>query len=591
MARNLRRPCLRRCEASLKLTRLFAAVNLAISVALGYTFLASDRDTAKALKLEIAMVKFQCPSCGKRLRIRDEHIGKRLKCPGCHKSFPAQGAENGNQKAVAGTDHVLSDDSVPEVPALNAIDQIQGAMAKWTAFYRNHIRLDWRLAGPHLRCCVNCNHRQFTHNQPCTSCGEATVGLDLASVFEGTDGSAQSAVGAYRRAKKSRLRAGFAVWTLTCLSIVVALLIRCWLGVLISIVLIPAAALAHIGVLLAIRSRFRRRYEEANKRTKSCFPDSTEKLEKFCDEVVHPFFARNGIIEGRPVRAAKEEISLLAALFRRDGWSTVDSEPHDWLAFLTACALRRDFESFRQRIEYYQNANPIGVYANLVPDPQCDETNLPFLREYLSEKNATASIDDLIFLVDRYRAEFKLKAFSQDLEQRRKTESINVSIVQVDAMNPFNFEQLLGMIYEAEGYRIEVTKKSGDQGADVIIEKAGERSVVQAKLYSNPVGNWAVQEVLAAKTYYRCQHAMVVTNNSFTRSALDLASIANVSLVNRQGLIVLLDGFNKRAKDYSRLAMFLTPAVLPSELPKVDSLALPAGDDTAIRERPNTFGV
>ena len=47
-----------------------------------------------------------------------------------------------------------------------------------------------------------------------------------------------------------------------------------------------------------------------------------------------------------------------------------------------------------------------------------------------------------------------------------------------------------------------VTPQSGDQGADLIIEKYGLKFVVQCKFYSNPVGNKAVQEVIAAKGFY-----------------------------------------------------------------------------------------
>ena len=31
----------------------------------------------------MAMIAFACPECGKRLEIRDEHAGKKAKCPGC----------------------------------------------------------------------------------------------------------------------------------------------------------------------------------------------------------------------------------------------------------------------------------------------------------------------------------------------------------------------------------------------------------------------------------------------------------------------------------------------------------------------------
>ena len=86
-----------------------------------------------------------------------------------------------------------------------------------------------------------------------------------------------------------------------------------------------------------------------------------------------------------------------------------------------------------------------------------------------------------------------------------------------------------------------------------------DRTVVQVKLYSQPVGNSAVQEAIAAKTYFRCHHAMVITNNTFTASARELATRASVQLVERNGLIKMIDAFNRSPKDYHRLRVLMTP--------------------------------
>ena len=73
------------------------------------------------------------------------------------------------------------------------------------------------------------------------------------------------------------------------------------------------------------------------------------------------------------------------------------------------------------------------------------------------------------------------------------------------------------------GYKIVHTKLSGDQGADLVVERFGEKTAVQAKCYSGAVGNKAVQDVLAAKEYYKCSKAIVITTSGFTRQAIDIA--------------------------------------------------------------------
>jgi len=53
------------------------------------------------------------------------------------------------------------------------------------------------------------------------------------------------------------------------------------------------------------------------------------------------------------------------------------------------------------------------------------------------------------------------------------------------------------------GYNVLKTPYSKDQGADLILERFEEMTVVQAKRYKGNVGNSAVQEVVASKAYYQ----------------------------------------------------------------------------------------
>ena len=112
----------------------------------------------------------------------------------------------------------------------------------------------------------------------------------------------------------------------------------------------------------------------------------------------------------------------------------------------------------------------------------------------------------------------------------------NITLMEIDNMTGEQFEYYLTNLFKAKGYSAYKTKSGGDQGADVIISKNGERTVVQAKRYKNSVGNSAVQEVVASIRYYNANHAMVVTNSYFTQAAKDLARVNNVELIDRNGL-------------------------------------------------------
>ena len=77
---------------------------------------------------------------------------------------------------------------------------------------------------------------------------------------------------------------------------------------------------------------------------------------------------------------------------------------------------------------------------------------------------------------------------------------------------------------------------SNDYGADLVMKKHGKVTVVQAKRYKNTVGNSAVQEIVAAKAYYKADKCMVVTNSYFSKNAKNLAKSNHVELWDRDSL-------------------------------------------------------
>ena len=98
-------------------------------------------------------------------------------------------------------------------------------------------------------------------------------------------------------------------------------------------------------------------------------------------------------------------------------------------------------------------------------------------------------------------------------------------------MDGFEFEHRCAALLKTKGYhRVSVTKQSGDQGIDVIAHKAGKKYGIQCKYYSSPVGNKAIQEAYSGARFYDCDRAMVMTNNTFTKAARELADKLEVEL-------------------------------------------------------------
>jgi restriction system protein len=101
---------------------------------------------------------------------------------------------------------------------------------------------------------------------------------------------------------------------------------------------------------------------------------------------------------------------------------------------------------------------------------------------------------------------------------------------QIDAMGGHGFERFLVQLFKRLGYKTKhVGGSGGDFGADLIVEKNGLRTAVQAKNYGkSAVGNDAVQQAIAGAAYYDCQEALVVTNSRFTKAAREQAGGSNL---------------------------------------------------------------
>jgi len=103
-------------------------------------------------------------------------------------------------------------------------------------------------------------------------------------------------------------------------------------------------------------------------------------------------------------------------------------------------------------------------------------------------------------------------------------------------LTPTDYEKYCAQQLISAGWMANTTKASGDQGTDIIAIKGHIRLVVQCKLYSQPVGNKAVQEVAAARTHEQADFAAVVTNSRYTYSAQQLATTNQVLLLHHSDL-------------------------------------------------------
>lgn len=158
------------------------------------------------------------------------------------------------------------------------------------------------------------------------------------------------------------------------------------------------------------------------------------------------------------------------------------------------------------------------------------------LKNLLKEKNVKIE-NGISSRIRKMKKEFELNQFERKISGNQR----NLSIEDLDTLSGYEFEVFLSQLYSGMGYTVESTNLSHDQGADLVITKFGEKTVVQAKRYSNSVGNKAIQEIVAAKAYYAAELGIVVTTSTFTSSAIELAQANNIQLIDRIKLAKMID--------------------------------------------------
>lgn len=116
-------------------------------------------------------------------------------------------------------------------------------------------------------------------------------------------------------------------------------------------------------------------------------------------------------------------------------------------------------------------------------------------------------------------------------------------------MEPGEFERFCAEELQQAGWDARVTRRSRDQGVDVVAEKGRTRVILQCKLYTYPVGNRSVQEAAAGKAHEQADYGIVVTNSSYTPAAEQLAATNGILLLHYSDLPRLGEMLDKKAVD------------------------------------------
>jgi hypothetical protein len=130
----------------------------------------------------------------------------------------------------------------------------------------------------------------------------------------------------------------------------------------------------------------------------------------------------------------------------------------------------------------------------------------------------------------------------QELERAFSSRKNQILLRDWRSLRGVPFEEFLVEVFEILGYSVQTTKASGDQGVDLVVEKAGRRIAIQAKGYAKSVSTRAVHEVYTGMVLYGCRICAVITNSSFTRGAHQAAKGTGCHLIDGAEIPQLIQG-------------------------------------------------
>jgi restriction system protein len=103
-------------------------------------------------------------------------------------------------------------------------------------------------------------------------------------------------------------------------------------------------------------------------------------------------------------------------------------------------------------------------------------------------------------------------------------------------MTGIDFEWYLQKLLTSQGYNVRTTPASGDFGVDLVASRNCDNIAIQVKRYNTKVSRRAISDAVAGMQHYRCNKAMVITNNYFTPGAITLARSTGCMLADRDTL-------------------------------------------------------
>jgi HJR/Mrr/RecB family endonuclease len=128
------------------------------------------------------------------------------------------------------------------------------------------------------------------------------------------------------------------------------------------------------------------------------------------------------------------------------------------------------------------------------------------------------------------------------------------TIRNVADMSGIEFEILIKELLESMDFEVQETKQTGDGGIDLIAYNndliSGGTYIVQCKRWSNSIGESYIRDLYGVVTACRANKGILITNSTFSKSAIKFAENLPIGLIDGDKLSILLEerGLDKTNK-------------------------------------------
>lgn len=107
-------------------------------------------------------------------------------------------------------------------------------------------------------------------------------------------------------------------------------------------------------------------------------------------------------------------------------------------------------------------------------------------------------------------------------------------------MDPLAFEMLACDLHTRMGYDVKTTPYSGDSGADGILRKDGDLTILQAKRVQGSVGEPILRDLFGTMHSFNAKYGVVVTTGKVSRQAREWATNKPIRIIELEELSMLI---------------------------------------------------